>query len=296
MKLYTNLIILISLLLSSFILDNSLYSYAHLTRNGSTVAGNWNGNYLTDVYTGSTTCRACHSSGSGTNLEINDVPMSVNGNDEVELTVSLASGYNPPYHPSAGNVMGMYLMGYDENNAPVSIEDAGWIIVEDPNSNVDQKFNYNEKAGVAGLTFTWVLRASDIPGDYKIKAYSFVGNNDKATSSDYTISVLPTSINSEKKALINSFNLTSYPNPFNPASIISFDIADKLDNSNDRCHVVLDIYDNTGRRVSTLINGQLRSGNHKIKFDGSMFESGVYFVKLSIDEKIIVSNRMLLLK
>ncbi len=286
-------ILLTILLLINVLPSNLLYGYANETINGSTVPGNWDGSYLTDRY-GNRTCASCHSSGSGTNLEILDIPTSVAYNENVEITVSLASGYNPPYHPSAGRILGMYLMGYDSNNNPVSIEDAGWEIIEDPNANIDEKYNYNEKPAEDDLTFTWIIKASDISGDYKIKAYSFVGNNDKATSSDYTIAVMPTSIESTEK-LIDNFNLTSYPNPFNPASVISFDISEKS-SSSDRCKVVLDIYDNQGRKVSTLVNGQLRSGNHKIKFDGSMFESGVYYVKLTVDNKIVVSNRMLLLK
>lgn len=285
-------VFLIFVVITNFLPNSMLFSYANLFVNASITPGNWNGSFQTDRY-GSRTCKQCHSSGSGINLEIKNLPTSLLGNEEIEITVSLADGYNPPYHPQNGSIMGMYLMGYDSNNNPVSIEDAGWIIIDDPNSNTDDKYNYNEKPSQSDLSYTWILKASHLPGDYKIKAYSFVGNNDKATSADYTIEVMPGSINSNEK-LIESFNLTSYPNPFNPASVISFDILKKQ--NDDRSHVVLGIYDNSGRKVSSLINGQLKGGNHKIKFDGSMFESGVYFVKLSVDNKVVVSNRMLLLK
>jgi len=66
----------------------------------------------------------------------------------------------------------------------------------------------------------------------------------------------------------------NYPNPFNPATIIKFDIP-KSD------FVTIDIYDITGKLVSSLLNEYKTSGTYEIKFEAANLASGVYFCKMS---------------
>ncbi|MCK4385421.1 MAG: T9SS type A sorting domain-containing protein, partial [candidate division Zixibacteria bacterium] len=66
----------------------------------------------------------------------------------------------------------------------------------------------------------------------------------------------------------------SYPNPFNPATTISY----QLPKSG---FVNLSIYNTNGQLVETLINRQIQSGYHSIKWDGSNVVSGVYFYRIS---------------
>ncbi len=71
------------------------------------------------------------------------------------------------------------------------------------------------------------------------------------------------------------FALTDvYPNPFNSRATVGFTLPQAG-------HVELHLYDVTGRRVATLLNGSANSGQHTLSFDGETLSSGVYFLQLS---------------
>ena len=83
------------------------------------------------------------------------------------------------------------------------------------------------------------------------------------------------------------------PNPFNPETIIAFDLPqDSV--------VHLDIYDALGQKVRTLVSSSLATGAHRFAWDsrdarGSQVSSGVYFYRLQAGE-YVQTRRMLLLK
>jgi hypothetical protein len=66
---------------------------------------------------------------------------------------------------------------------------------------------------------------------------------------------------------------SNYPNPFNPTTTISFSL---MENS----YVTLRVFDIIGKEVAVLVNETLNAGDHKIVFDGTRFESGVYFYEI----------------
>ncbi len=87
----------------------------------------------------------------------------------------------------------------------------------------------------------------------------------------------------------------NYPNPFNPSTEISFMLA--VDS-----RVELSIYDIEGRKVITLLDNEIVSGEqmHSIVWNGKdqagkNVSSGIYFYKLS-DGENIETRRMLLIK
>jgi len=65
----------------------------------------------------------------------------------------------------------------------------------------------------------------------------------------------------------------NYPNPFNPSTKIDFSLA--VDSK-----IILKVFNMLGEEVTTLINGNMTSGNHYINFDGINLNSGVYLYKL----------------
>ena len=82
----------------------------------------------------------------------------------------------------------------------------------------------------------------------------------------------PTSVASVRE---NELELTNYPNPFSAKSTIQFQIP-----SNEL--VSLDVFDQTGKKVTTIINKVLPSGTHQVDFDGSLFPGGIYFCQLKV--------------
>lgn len=85
----------------------------------------------------------------------------------------------------------------------------------------------------------------------------------------------------------------NYPNPFNPATVIAFSLSAIAE-------VQLDVFDILGRRVTTLADGELEAGVHRVIWDGRDEEgaavaSGIYFYRLRSD-KFTQTRKMLLLK
>ena len=105
---------------------------------------------------------------------------------------------------------------------------------------------------------------------------------DAIHSDDYVSSV-------EDKQEEKSFMLAqNYPNPFNPSTTISFSIAEAG-------KVNLTVYNILGQKVAVLMNGNLSSGRHEIKFDASALSSGIYFYRLKSRDYALV-KKMILLK
>tara|TARA_B100000315_G_scaffold260807_1_gene325617 strand:+ start:6549 stop:9656 length:3108 start_codon:yes stop_codon:yes gene_type:complete len=80
----------------------------------------------------------------------------------------------------------------------------------------------------------------------------------------------------------------NYPNPFNPVTTINYSIEVPGIAS-------LQIFDITGRLVETLINENMESGYHEIKWNASNVSSGVYIYKLTSGSNQI-TKKMILLK
>ena len=70
--------------------------------------------------------------------------------------------------------------------------------------------------------------------------------------------------------------LTAYPNPFNPSTVLSFELRDAG-------FVRLAVYDIAGREAASLVNGHLSSGRHEIAFKGGELASGMYFARLQAE-------------
>ena len=67
--------------------------------------------------------------------------------------------------------------------------------------------------------------------------------------------------------------LTGYPNPFNPAVEIRFELPETG-------FVELAIYDLSGRRVATLVDAVREAGEQRVRWDSAGASSGVYFCRL----------------
>ncbi|HMQ69788.1 MAG TPA: YCF48-related protein [Ignavibacteria bacterium] len=80
----------------------------------------------------------------------------------------------------------------------------------------------------------------------------------------------------------------NYPNPFNPTTTIKFDIRTPA-------FTKLTIFDVLGREIQTLVNEELKTGSYSLVFDGSEFNSGVYFYRLTSGD-FTETKRMLMVK
>jgi hypothetical protein len=90
--------------------------------------------------------------------------------------------------------------------------------------------------------------------------------------------------------------LPNYPNPFNPKTVIGYQLPAASD-------VKLVVYDLSGREAAVLVNGYQAPGYHAVSFDGSGLASGMYICRLTVrnisarpDGNFVQTQRMLLLK
>ncbi|MBT3168484.1 MAG: T9SS type A sorting domain-containing protein [Candidatus Cloacimonetes bacterium] len=95
--------------------------------------------------------------------------------------------------------------------------------------------------------------------------------------------------------IINNYNLTNHPNPFNPSTTISFSLTTNL-HENTR----IEIFNIKGQLVKQLVVNpeSVRDGlgNQQIIWNANKFANGVYFYKLVVDGKAIDTKKMILLK
>ncbi|CAN5589949.1 hypothetical protein BH10BAC5_BH10BAC5_06940 [soil metagenome] len=78
----------------------------------------------------------------------------------------------------------------------------------------------------------------------------------------------------------------NYPNPFNPVTKIKFSIKHVS-------HVILKIYDISGKEIITLVNEKLNAGEYESNFTGKDYSSGVYIIKITADDYSDVKRMML---
>ena len=109
---------------------------------------------------------------------------------------------------------------------------------------------------------------------YKLEELDIYG---KVTAISLITASLATSISDPYvPATASSFELHAcYPNPFNPTTMIQFDLPRTM-------QVTLDIFDSQGRCIRSLVQGAVSAGTHVATWDGTdasgnLLSSGTYF-------------------
>ncbi len=79
----------------------------------------------------------------------------------------------------------------------------------------------------------------------------------------------------------------NFPNPFNPSTVIPFELAESSD-------VRIAVYDVTGRLVASLVDSRMSAGTHQTTFNATGLPSGVYVVRLEAGGQVLTSKLTLL--
>lgn len=133
--------------------------------------------------------------------------------------------------------------------------------------------------GTTGDSATCAWRVTALNGADSVTANSFI----------ITIRRETVGINQISSLVPDQFNLyNNYPNPFNPATIIKFDISKSQ-------FVTLKIYNLLGEEVKSLVNQNLTPGSYNVDFNAASMSSGIYFYKLET-EGFSQTKRMMLVK
>ena len=189
-------------------------------------------------------------------------------------------------------------IGFLINGEPYGAE----VIMDDPwlqiNAYiVDMEF---EEPEIEFAFFEYGMRS----GAKRIENFAVLNNEDRSFS-ERTID-----LNTKQPFYVVSFNnedlgsndieppshthiYANYPNPFNPTTTISFDIAKET-------NVRIDIYNIRGQRIKTLVNTHHKVGRYKVDWHGTddnerKVSSGVYFYQMRTEDYTDI-RRMVLLK
>ena len=75
----------------------------------------------------------------------------------------------------------------------------------------------------------------------------------------------------------------SYPNPFNPVTNFQVEIAQASE-------IEIDIYDIRGRKIDNIFTGYLPRGIYDMSWNASSFSSGIYFISMHFDYKLLTQK------
>ncbi|MBX7044696.1 MAG: T9SS type A sorting domain-containing protein [Ignavibacteria bacterium] len=162
----------------------------------------------------------------------------------------------------------------EENNRGFEIErnvfGEGWkklgFVEGHGTTNQTNNYSFTER-GMAAGSYNYRLKQIDYNGNYKY--YDL--------NSEVIIGI------PSKYSLAQNF-----PNPFNPATVISFQIPASG-------FVSIKVFDVSGREVASLVNEIKAAGYYSVTFDAKGLSSGMYFYKLST-EKFSAVKKMVVVK
>ncbi len=87
-------------------------------------------------------------------------------------------------------------------------------------------------------------------------------------SGPMTVQIISSNVTPEKFEIFQNF-----PNPFNPATFIKFQLPEKSS-------VNIKVYDQTGRETASLFEGEYEQGFYSVAFDGAGLASGIYYFRI----------------
>ncbi len=127
------------------------------------------------------------------------------------------------------------------------------------------------------------VTASSLPDpDDRFRGFRDPPEQDEEAEASFTVSAAASKASSQPRLLRN------YPNPFNPETVVPFELVE-------RTAVSLKVYDLLGRLVETLVEGELSAGVHEVIFRAGELPTGVYLVRLEAGGWVS-TQRMTLMK
>lgn len=172
---------------------------------------------------------------------------------------------------------------FEDNAYAIAIDFHGKLIVTGASMRNPTNYDYATVQYDANGEQQWVARYSTNNHD------SETGKNGEQESLKNPESEQNNSSIKNTEPIPTEFQLSqNYPNPFNPTTLINYQIP------NDE-FVELKVFDVLGKEVSTPVNEFKRAGSYKINFNGSAFQSGVYFYKIKAGNFVDI-KKMILVK
>ncbi len=231
---------------------------------------------------GEGTCSGCHGGGAaGTTVSITAVPdFSANVFDpSLTYTITVSVG-----HPSLTRFgFNCEVLGASNTNAGVMANGGPGLAFFNLGASKKSATHTAPKVGIgsASWTFEWT---PPLGGNATIYVSGNAVNFDGSTSGDRSISTslalatVPTKVSENSQQQISKINL--FPNPAQDITSISYYLSSTQ-------KVTIELMDITGKIIKTFVNENYEAGPHSSILDLKGIQSGVYFVKTSLNgEKI----------
>lgn len=122
--------------------------------------------------------------------------------------------------------------------------------------------------------------------NYRLKQIDFDGTS---AYSDTVIVNFTTSITLESSNIPSQFSISNnYPNPFNPATKINFELPFQQ-------ALKINLFDVRGKLVKEIASQEFLPGIYQLYLDFSLYSSGIYFVRFE-SQNNVVTKRMTFVK
>jgi hypothetical protein len=212
--------------------------------------------------------RTISSGQTGGDIEPPTAPTNLIANAVSSNLVSLS------WNPSSDNVgvEGYYVYRVDKGTTPIATVTTT---------------TYSDGSVIAKKTYSYYIKAFDAAGNISDPSNTVTVTTPRRTNK--------VSGSFSDLGELNAGGIILNPNPFNPSTIVHFAIEDPA-------QVTIDVYDITGRIITTLVQEHCSEGIHTAEFRGIDQASGVYFFVIRITpddssvEPIIRAFKGLLLK
>jgi len=174
--------------------------------------------------------------------------------------------------PSNGDIYGIHL---NENANPYQGWERNGNIISEADNNQEDPSVVLLNSGNDGCVVMWEDKRSGWWG-YERDLYIQRIDDNMVTIPEQNFIPHP-----------SSFILSApFPNPFNSTTTIEYALPYTSD-------VTLSLYNLSGRRVETLVNGRVKAGVHRVILDAGDLASGLYFVKLEKTKQSVTQKIML---
>ncbi len=199
----------------------------------------------------------------------------VNVNRAPVFTASIPAGVIVPVHKAALPVYyNFQFAATDPDGQAVTFSLLGGAA--NMSLTTDGAFSWAPSLDQAGKSYTITVQATD-------------GMASATSTVIITASATITSVEEYSSGVPTDYSLMqNYPNPFNPTTTIRFALPNESS-------VKLTVFNVLGQEVATLFEGTLAAGYHKIDFDASKLNSGMYIYRIEAG-KFVSVKKMLLMK
>lgn len=158
--------------------------------------------------------------------------------------------------------------GFEVQRSTFNVQSSSWNVLGfvegNGNSNSPKEYSFTDK-DIAGEKYYYRLKQIDNDGTY---TYSKIIDIDANKPLNYELD-------------------QNYPNPFNPVTTIKFTIPEAT-------KVIVKVFNVLGEEVAELVNRWMEGGTHKVNFDATDLNSGIYLYRIEAGNFVTIKKMTLL--